>query len=192
MGIPALYPVILSVSYPDPDMLSGREKVDLLRKTARQALALSAQKSGVTLGPLSKDERGAPLPVNGIYWSLSHKSRCVAAVVSGERIGIDVEEFLPRRHKDLFASLATADEWRLSPDADWNLFFRYWTAKEAATKATGAGLRDLRVCKVAAIPDERHLTLHYEHRIWNIEHYWYQNHIISLVADDRPVVWTIA
>lgn len=191
MGIAPLYPVILSVSYPSLDQLSGREKVDLLRKTARQALTLSAQRSGVILGHLSKDERGAPLPVNGIYWSLSHKTRCVAAVVSEERIGIDVEEFQPRRQKDLFASLAAPDEWRLSPEPDWNLFFRYWTAKEAATKATGAGLKDFGVCKVAAIPDERHLTLHYEHQLWNIEHYWYQNHIISIVADDRPVVWTI-
>ncbi|MCL6584759.1 MAG: 4'-phosphopantetheinyl transferase superfamily protein [bacterium] len=188
-----LYPVILSVPYTAANQRSGREMVDLLRKTARQALALSAQRSGVTLlEPLAKDERGAPLPANGIYWSLSHKPRCVAAVVSEERVGIDVEEFLPRGQKYLFRYLATDEEWKLVSEPDWILFFRYWTAKEAATKATGAGLRDFMVCKVIDIPDEKHLVLNYDHKIWNIEHYWYQNHIISIVANQRSVVWTIA
>jgi len=191
LDITPLYPVILSVSHPASDKLSGREKNALLQRTARQALSLSAQRSGVKLGTLSKDERGAPIPIDGVYWSLSHKTYCVAAVVSGERIGIDVEELRPRSSRDLFTYLAAPDEWRLCPDPGWDLFFRYWTAKEAATKATGAGLKDFRVCKVIAIPDERHLVLDYEHRLWNIEHYWYQNHIISLVADSRPIQWAV-
>lgn len=144
------------------------------------------------MGTLSKDERGAPLPIQGIYWSLSHKTHCVAAVVSRERIGIDVEELRPRSSRDLFSYLASPDEWRLCPSPDWDLFFRYWTAKEAATKATGAGIKDFNICRVIAVPDERHLTLNYDHQLWNIEHYWYRNHIISLVADDKPVQWTVA
>lgn len=193
INITTVYPIILPVSHSCPDRLSGREKVTLMRTAARKAVALSAQKSGVTLGPLTKDERGAPLPVNGVYWSLSHKTRCVAAVVSGEKIGIDVEELLPRSSRDLFTCLATVDEWRLWPDQEpgWDLFFRYWTAKEAAIKATGAGLKDLKVCKVVSIPDERHLILDYDHRLWNIEHCWCQNHIISVVADKKIIHWVV-
>ncbi|MEW5803674.1 MAG: 4'-phosphopantetheinyl transferase superfamily protein [bacterium] len=190
MDLASLNPVIIPVLHPAPDRLSGREKNALLQRTARQALFISAQRSGVTLGPLIKDERGAPVPTNGVYWSLSHKTYCVAAVVSGEKIGIDIEEIRPRKSRDLFSCLADQDEWRLVPDPDWDLFFRYWTAKEAATKATGVGLKDFKICKVVAIPDERHLVLDYAHRLWHIEHYWYQNHIISVVADGRHIRWS--
>ena len=42
------------------------------------------------LGELLKDEKGIPCPVAGTYWPLSHKPKCVAAVVSKDKVGIDI------------------------------------------------------------------------------------------------------
>ncbi|MCP3953198.1 MAG: hypothetical protein GY697_13420, partial [Desulfobacterales bacterium] len=63
----------------DKTTLSGREKVVHLSAHAREALALSAQETGIVLGALEKNDAGAPLPSNGYYWSLAHKSDYVTA-----------------------------------------------------------------------------------------------------------------
>ena len=190
-SITTLYPVIISIPEHCTEKLSGRDKLDFLRKTARKALAYSSQKSEVTLGPLIKDERGAPLPSNGIHWSLSHKTNCVAAVVNTEKVGIDVEEIKPRNNRQLFNHLASPEEWRLCPNPTWEFFYRYWTAKEAAVKVTGAGIKDLKTCRVVTISDDKHLILDYDQHLWSIEHYWYKNHIISVTAGEKPVEWII-
>ena len=63
------------------------------------------------------------------YWSLSHKSRYVAAVVGPTPVGIDLEEIVPRS-EGLHDHVAREEEWALA-DRSWETFFRYWTAKEA-------------------------------------------------------------
>jgi 4'-phosphopantetheinyl transferase len=188
-----LYPVILSIPESLMDGLPGSERLAVQRKMSREALAFSARKSGLPLGAIEKDKRGAPLPSNGVYWSLSHKTKCVAAVVSTRGIGIDVEEVKDRTSRQLFEYLAGPEEWQLfSPSLpDWEIFYRCWTAKEAAIKATGEGLKDLRKCKVVTIPDTDHLILFYDHRFWTVEHHRWQNHLISVTAedDDQTIEW---
>jgi len=71
---PTIYPVILAV----PDEVVGfkpRDRVKFLSRHARQALKQSAQKSNMPLGELKQDENGAPLPSDGVYWSITHKTR---------------------------------------------------------------------------------------------------------------------
>ncbi|NJL59098.1 MAG: hypothetical protein HC887_05035, partial [Desulfobacteraceae bacterium] len=41
---------------------------------------------------LPKNKLGAPLPINGCYWSLTHKPDYVGAVLSPTPIGIDIEK----------------------------------------------------------------------------------------------------
>ncbi len=186
-----LYPVVLSIDERQVKELSGAQKVNFLRKTTRQALKLSAEKSNLILGPLEKDEKGAPIPVDGIYWSLSHKTACVAAVVSKHIVGIDVEELNPRNSSILFDYTATKQEWALcAPSPNWEFFYRFWTAKEAAIKATGQGLKDLKKCKIIAIPDENHIMLEYQDNLWAIEQFRYKNHIISLTTQNDTIVWS--
>ena len=67
-----LFPVVMPVIEAIHD-LSGKEQVARLSQLAREALEASAEKSGVMLGELLKDENGSPCPVSGHYWSLSHK-----------------------------------------------------------------------------------------------------------------------
>ena len=142
-----IFPVILAVPAANWQ-LKGREKTVSLSGHARRALQLSARKSGIILAELLKEENGAPLPFSGNYWSLTHKSDYVGGVVAGFRIGIDIERIRPIQ-KALYRKTANDDEWRLSGEDPVQLFFRYWTAKEAVLKAAAVGLKDLTKCRVS-------------------------------------------
>ena len=106
-----LFPVILPV-IEEMEKLRGKDKVGLLSRVARQALVLSAERSDVTLGELVKDENDAPLPSGQHYWSVSHKPKYVAAVVSDDKVGIDIEEMKPRT-ESVFSYVAarTSGSW---------------------------------------------------------------------------------
>jgi 4'-phosphopantetheinyl transferase len=185
-----LFPVVLPVLEVANSLL-GKEKVGFLSRTAREALRLSAEKSGVVLGELKKDKDGSPLPFDGNYWSLSHKPRCVAAVIGRERIGIDVEEIIPRPEA-LFGYLATEEEWKLSEEMSLDTFFRYWTAKEATLKSVGRGIGELKRCRVISIRKRDHFVLEYHGRFFSVEQLSYQNHIISVVKDNNEIEWAVS
>jgi 4'-phosphopantetheinyl transferase len=185
-----VFPVILPVAEAG-HKLSGQEKVARLSRISREALKLSAEKSGVVLGELLKDEDDVPCPFEGNYWSLSHKSQYVAAVVSKEEIGIDIEEVRPRS-ESIFSLVASDEEWELSQDRSWHTFFRYWTAKEAVLKAIGIGIGGLKICRIIAVPDENHIILNYRDCLFRVEQLTYKNHIVSIVKNDDEVKWVIA
>jgi 4'-phosphopantetheinyl transferase len=185
-----VFPVILPVAEAG-HKLSGKEKVARLSKISREALRLSAEKSGVVLGALLKDEDDVPCPFDGNYWSLSHKSKYVAAVVSREKIGIDIEEIKPRS-ESIFSLVASEGEWELGEDRSWCTFFRYWTAKEATLKAVGVGIGGLRVCRLVSIPDKNHVVLNYRGCLFIVEQLNYRNHIVSVLKNDSEVEWVIA
>ncbi|NWF77816.1 MAG: 4'-phosphopantetheinyl transferase superfamily protein [Chloroflexi bacterium] len=183
-----LFPVVMPVGEA-AHKASGEEKVDRLSQIAREALKLSAEKSGVRLGELHQDENGVPRPIDGNYWSLSHKPKYVAAVVSKDRVGIDVEEMKPRT-ESLFAYLASDQEWELT-EKSWDTFFRYWTAKEAVLKAVGVGISGLKTCRIVSVPDENHIILDYKGQISLVEQLRYDNHIISVLKNENQVEWVI-
>ncbi|TLY37036.1 MAG: 4'-phosphopantetheinyl transferase superfamily protein [Nitrospirae bacterium] len=183
-----LHPVILPISLKDRH-LKGREAVLAQRRRAREALALSCAASGIAMGVLNKDGVDAPLPFAGNYWSLSHKCRYVAAVVSSSPVGIDIEEIRPRAD-DLMAYIADEQEWALAARRDWKTFFRYWTAKEAVLKAVGIGLRHLKQARIDRIIDGDNLIVRYESRLWPIRHLNFQDHVVSL-THDIDVCWSL-
>ena len=183
-----LFPVILPVAE-ELKKLSGKDKVDHLSQSAREALKLSAEKSGVTLGKLLKDEKGVPCPINGTYWSISHKPEYVAAVVSKDKVGIDIEELKPRDEL-LFARVATDKEWELK-EKSWDTFFRYWTAKEAILKVVGIGISGLKTCHIISVPDENHIALDYNGQFFLVEQLRYKNHIVSILKNDNQIEWVV-
>jgi len=185
-----LFPVVLPVTEADRK-LSGAERVARLSRIAREALRLSAEKSGVVLGELLKDEDDIPCPFYGNYWSLSHKSKYVAAVVSREKIGIDIEEIKPRS-ESIFSLVASEEEWELGKDRSWCTFFRYWTAKEATLKAVGVGIGGLKACRLVSILDKNHIVLNHRGCLFIVEQFNYRNHIVSIVKNDNEVEWIIA
>jgi len=183
-----LHPVILPLA-PEERRLRGRARVQALSRRAREALALSCGASGVSAGPFVKDDRDAPLPFNGIYWSLSHKPRYVAAVVGPRAIGIDLEEIAPR-HERLHAYLAAESEWALA-DRSWETFFRYWTAKEAVLKAAGVGLAHLKKARIHSVLDADNLIVEYGSRLWPVRHFRFEDHIVSLTHDGDDIRWSL-
>jgi 4'-phosphopantetheinyl transferase len=185
-----LFPVILPVP-PSEHRLSGKQKVTELSRIAREALRLSAEKNGVVLGKLKKNEDDVPCPFDGNYWSLSHKPKYVAAVISKEMVGIDIEEIKPRS-ESMFGAVASDEEWELSPDKSWDTFFRYWTAKEAALKAVGVGVGGLKACRIISVPDKSHIVLSYRDSQFRVEQLHHKNHIVSVLKNDNEIEWVIA
>jgi len=181
---PVVMPVIEAGHKP-----SGEEKVAHLSRIAREALKVSAEKSRVRLGELLKDEKGTPRPVAGNYWSLSHKPKYVAAVVSKDKVGIDIEEMKPRP-ESLFARVASDEEWELQ-ERSWDTLFRYWTAKEAILKVIGIGIGGLKTCRITSVPDENHITLDYKGQFFLVEQLRYKNHIVSVLKDDNQIEWVV-
>ena len=185
---PIIYPVILFV--PDKaQQLKGREKVSFLSRHARKALEISAKKSHVQLGDLRKDKKGVPLPFNGNYWSLTHKHKYVAGVIASAPIGIDIEK-IRSCSKTLFKKTAHDSEWELSDTDPILLFYRYWTSKESVLKASGTGIRDLSKCRIIRIIDDNHLVIDYRNQEWLLEHFYFDEHIASIVKNDFYVEWT--
>ena len=184
-----IYPVILAV--PEADQhLKTKKRVENLSRHARKALEISAEKSGIVLGPLLKNDNGVPLPSKGNYWSLTHKPKYVGGVVSPKIIGIDIENVRPCSEA-LFKKTARDSEWALSNMDPMQLFFRYWTSKEAVLKAAGIGIRDLSKCRVEEIVDENHLIIKYRNQDWLLEHVSFNGHIASVVKNDFEVEWTL-
>ena len=170
---------------------SGREKVRFLSHYARSALRRSCQKSGFTLEALPKNDKGRPLPVDGVYWSLSHKSAIVAGVASLRPVGLDLETVRPVSDA-LLAKVADETEWRLAGAKNERAFFRLWTAKEAVLKAVGKGMAGLSRCRIAAVTDDHHMILTYENAPWPVEHCWFDRHVAAITPHHFSVNWSIA
>jgi len=186
-----IYPVILPVPA-EVRQLPPKQRVRSLSGCARQALALSAGRLGVRLGALEKDDRGAPIPCHGHFWSLSHKPDYVGGVVAPAAIGLDIERLRPCS-AGLRRKTANAAEWALLGSGDvQTTFFRYWTAKEAVLKVRGEGLRDLSRCRIDRILDPTHLRVDYAGETWTVEHFFFEDHVAAVAAVGFRVEWTLA
>jgi 4'-phosphopantetheinyl transferase len=186
-----IYPVILAVPAEVADF-KPRDRVKFLSRHARLALKKSACKSNVRLGELKQDENGAPLPHDGLYWSVTHKTQYVGGVVAPTPIGIDIER-IRECSPGLFAKTAGDREWALAEPEKNSLttFFRYWTAKEALVKTSGSGLKDLLKCRVTRIIDDRHIQIRYMDRQWLIEHFYFDQHLAAITQDTYQIEWTL-
>ncbi len=60
-----------------------------------------------------KDENGMPLPFDGTFWSITHKTHYVGGVVAPTPIGIDIERIRDLSH-GLFQKTASEREWALA------------------------------------------------------------------------------
>ena len=186
-----LHPVILPVPA-EVREFKPRDRVVFLSRHARRALKMSAHRSAIRPGEFLKDENGMPLPFDGTFWSITHKTHYVGGVVAPTPIGIDIERIRDFSH-GLFRKTASEREWALAGMEEKSLltFFRFWTSKEAVLKATGIGIKDLLKCEVRQILDDRHLLIHYEDKTWRIEHFFFDRHIASIVQNDFHTDWTI-
>lgn len=184
-----IHPVILKVP-PEYGKLSVRERVRFLSRYGRRAVRESADLGGLRLDSFPKNEKGAPLPVDGVHWSLAHKPGYVAGVAAPRRIGIDIEPIRPRSDR-LRDKIADPEEWDLI-DADHpESFFRYWTAKEAVLKAHGVGLTELSRCRIEKVIDPCHLSVCFRGKTRLVTHHYFNDHLASVVKDGFRIRWTV-
>ncbi len=166
-------------------------RVRALSDLARQALVRSAERLQVVLGPLQKDARGAPIPVAGFHWSLTHKPLFAGAVLAPAVVGLDLEALRPCSPA-LYRRTATDSEWALiGGDDPQIIFFRCWTAKEAVLKAVGEGLRDWSRCRIHQVSDGRRLVVDYRNTLWPVEHFFFQGHVASIAGSGFRVKWRL-
>jgi 4'-phosphopantetheinyl transferase len=187
---PTIYPVILAVPS-EAREFPPRRRVRFLSAHAREALRQSAARLQVELGPLEKDARGAPRPFQGHFWSLTHKPEYVAAVLAPDPVGIDLEKIRPCSPA-LFPRTAAEEEWALGCPGDRvQLFFRYWTAKEAVLKTGGAGMKDLSRCRIRQVIDATRLHVDYIGRCWTVEQIFFDGHVASVASQRARLEWTL-
>jgi 4'-phosphopantetheinyl transferase len=167
-NLKTLYPVILPVPE-EVRSYKPRDRVVFLSEHARKALALCARKSGIALTEYKKDPEGAPLPADGFHWSVTHKTNYVGGVLSTQPVGIDIEKIQPCS-AGLFRKTATEDE---------------------AVKASTIGIKDLLKCRIHQIVDDHHLEIKYLNKRWQIEHFFFDDHIASIVQNDFTIEWTL-
>jgi phosphopantetheinyl transferase len=175
------------------DGLRGQTRVEVLRSAAHGALGRCAQRAGARLGVLEHDQRGAPRPQGGWFWSVSHTSDgpsgWVAAVLARAPVGIDLEYVGPRR-EELVARVLDARERQWVGDGVRG-FASAWTAKEAVLKKLGVGLTELSLCRIVG-RSATGLTLAHSDELHAVEQVDFQATICSVSADDvdARVRWT--
>jgi 4'-phosphopantetheinyl transferase len=184
-----IFPVILAVPE-NEKILKGRKKVEALSARARFALEISSIKSGIILGCLTKNENGAPLPFDGNFWSVTHKTEYVGGVIAPAETGIDIEK-IKSCSKALRNKIASPHEWALSDSETDILFFRFWTSKEAVLKASGAGIRGLSGCRIEKILSPDSLVVNFGNKLWEIRHYFFDTHIASVVTNGFDIEWIL-
>lgn len=187
--IKTIFPVILAVPKQERN-LKGKNKVNALSALARAALKISCQKSGIIPGDFTKDQNDAPVPFDGNFWSLTHKSEYVGGVVSGKETGIDIEKIKPVS-KALMNKVAGPEEWALSDSDKEIIFFRFWTSKEAVLKASGKGIIELSDCRIEKIINDKSINVSYKNKTLNVVHYYFDGHIASIVNDGCEIEWTL-
>ncbi|MDJ0734300.1 MAG: 4'-phosphopantetheinyl transferase superfamily protein [Nostocaceae cyanobacterium] len=111
--------------------------------------------------PLGKPKLADSLNASKLCFNLSHSQDLALCAVSCDRtVGIDLEYIRPMSTllslaKQFFAVSEYAVIESLAPPRQREMFYRYWTCKEAYLKATGVGLsqlREIEVCLSATEP----------------------------------------
>lgn len=83
-----------------------------------------------------------PSAFEGRYFSVSHTAATTVIAVARAPIGVDIEDELsPSACRDLAWALSEHERTETRDVADHRLLTEIWTAKEAAGKAVGVGLR---------------------------------------------------
>ena len=137
---------------------NGAARVGALRAAALSALSAAARAQGAELGSLKKDERDAPMPNAGWYWSLSHTSSgtrgLAAACVSRSAVGVDAEAVRSASPEVIAAAMSAQERALFRGREDSEAFTRTWIAKEAVLKKLGLGLMALSQVRLEDVDDD--------------------------------------
>lgn len=96
---------------------------------------------------LARDQNGKPYAENlPLYFSISHSGEQVACVISDQPVGLDIEEIAPR-DPSVARRICSEKEMEFIFSKEEDVLHRFllvWTAKEAAVKLSGVGIKGMR------------------------------------------------
>ena len=157
-----------------------------LKGLVRQLNLAEKDRPDRTIETLGPDGVRPCLSESGIYCSVSHCARLVAAVAHRHPIGVDLETVSekPIRTRHLFMSSRERDLILLSGLGLERAATRVWTIKEAAAKALGLHLiqaiREVDVIKVGV----RRGLMRYQEKTYPVRHSEGNGYVITLITCD--------
>jgi phosphopantetheinyl transferase len=160
-----------------------------LKRLARQLNLVEKGRPDRMIETLGPDGVRPCLSESGIYCSVSHCARLVAAVAHRHPIGVDLEMVSekPIRTRHLFMSPRERDlisQSGLSPE---RAATRTWTIKEAAAKALGLHLfQAIREVEIVRLGEEEGM-MKYQEKTYPVRHAEGNGQVITLITcDDLP------
>jgi 4'-phosphopantetheinyl transferase len=126
----------------------------ILRSLLGRYLECEPERLDFRYGSNGKPELAGRPGGAALQFNVSHSGACgLFAFATDRSVGVDVEAMRPvREARQIAARYYTPREraaLRSAPDADRHaLFLRYWTCKEAALKAMGAGVSRLHMVEI--------------------------------------------
>ena len=182
------------------------EGVSARRRAARTALSAGARLAGAPFPWTNaafdppRDPHGAPQPVSGWSWTVSHTRQWVGAALWTGPVGLDIEG--RRQPSSAVVEAASTTAERTLMEKHWDreeAFLRLWSAKEAVLKRTALGLAGLSATGLRALEpdgDLTRLTFDYEGLPFTViqgsldggagtvEHWW----SLTAAGDPAPVL----
>jgi 4'-phosphopantetheinyl transferase len=132
----------------------------MLRTILSRYLNVAPQEIVFAYEAFGKPVLAEPFKDSQIWFNLSHcQGMALCAVSMGRPIGIDLEYIRPVTDvlvlaQQFFSPNEYAVMKSLPPNQKQEVFFRYWTCKEAYLKATGAGISQLQQIEVSLTSNE--------------------------------------
>ena len=157
-----------------------------LKMLARQLDLVGGNKPDQAIETLSPDSVRPCLCESGLFCSVSHSARFVAAVAHRHPIGVDLESVSTKviRIWHLFMSPEEQNLISLSGPGAARTATRAWTAKEAAAKALGLHLvQAIQEVQVVRVGEEEGMIRHRE-KTYPVRHGEGHGHVITLFTCD--------
>jgi phosphopantetheinyl transferase len=155
-----------------------------LKRLARQLGLAKKKKPDRMIETLGPDDIKPCLAGSGIYCSVSHSGRFVAAVAHTHPVGVDLERVSEKVMKTRHLSMSPKEKdlvSRSSLGAE-RASTRIWTTKEAAAKALGLhlfqALREVEVVRVG----EQGGVMRYQGKTYPIRHAEGNGYVLTLVT----------
>jgi 4'-phosphopantetheinyl transferase len=104
-------------------------------------LLLKKHNTDFTLEDLQYTSKGKPIHPNAPEFNLSHSNNSILLAIGEDKnikIGVDIQMH-KKLDKTLFQKYFSSEEWIKAKESD-EIFFNFWTIKEAIIKAEGSGM----------------------------------------------------
>ena len=157
-----------------------------LKRLARQLDIVKENRPDREIETLGPDDVRPCLAESGIYCSVSHSARLVAAVAHRHPVGVDLE-MLSEKATRIWSLFLSPGERALILQSGLNperIAARAWTIKEAAAKALGLHLfqaiQEVKVIRVG----EKEGVMRYQKRIYPVMHAEGNGYVMSLICCD--------